>query len=231
MTDRRKKSGFTLVELTLVMAFMSILLLAILYLTIHAGKLYTKGVTNKTLNQVTRDVTDLMKRDILVSDSKTINNPTPSEVGDQQTGRLCTGAVSYLWNTAALLDNTVASKITYKSSPVTFVRVIDPGASLCITDPVPTDIPDTMKVTELLSSNGRDLAVYSLEVVTIASDTSGRGLYSVHMVLGTHEQDTVRVDATAGVQCKPPTDNSTNFEYCTVGEFTTVLRAGGRGSL
>ncbi|QQS21659.1 type II secretion system protein [Candidatus Saccharibacteria bacterium] len=231
MIKHNSRRGFTLVELTLVMAFMSVLLLAILYLTIHAGKLYTKGVTNKTLNQITRDITDLMKRDVLASDSKTINNPAPSEIGDQQTGRLCTGTVSYLWNTAALLDNTVAAKITYNGNPVTFVRVIDPGASLCLGDPAPTVIPDAMKVTELLSTNGRDFAIYSLTIVTIASDASGRGLYSVHMVLGTHEKDTTQVDADAGVQCKPPTDSSTNFDYCTVGEFTTILRAGGRGNL
>jgi hypothetical protein len=231
MIDRKLMRGFTIVELTLVMAFMSVLLLAILYLTIHAGKLYAKGVTNKTLNQVTRDVTDLMKRDMLVADSKLIKNPAPVGVGDKQSGRLCTGTVSYLWNTVALLDDDVASKIQYKSSPVVFVRVVDPGASLCVGGPVPMNIPGAMEATELLGTNGRDFALYSLLVSTIASDTSGRGLYSVHMVLGTYEQNTTQVDVAAGVQCKPPSDNSTNFEYCTVGEFTAVLRAGGGDSL
>ena len=56
-----RAKGFTLVELTLVMAFMSILLLSILTMTIYAGKLYTKGVTNKTMNQIGREIFDLMK--------------------------------------------------------------------------------------------------------------------------------------------------------------------------
>lgn len=224
--------GFTLVELTLVMAFMSILLLAILFMTLHAGKLYTKGFTNKTMNQMSRDVSDSMKRDFLVADAKVIKLPGELGTGDLKSGRVCTGSVSYVWNTAPLLHS-AATKITLDNNPITFRRVVDPTAQLCTLDSTsglyPMAIPSDMQSTELLSSNGRDFAVYTMSVNKIASSATGTGLYSVDSVLGTNEENTTQKDASVGFQCKPPTDSSANFDYCTVEELSTILRVQGRG--
>lgn len=71
MVDRRR-SGFTLVELSLVMAFFSVLLIGVLTLTIHIGKLYTKGMTNKSLNTVGRDVTDVLRRDFAAANAQDV---------------------------------------------------------------------------------------------------------------------------------------------------------------
>lgn len=228
----QKNRGFTLVELTLVMAFMSILLLAILYLTIHAGKLYTKGFTNKTMNQVGRDVADTMKRDFLASDSTLIMNPGEIGSGDLKSGRICTGSVSYVWNTAPLLTST-SPKITAGGSPITFRRVVDPSSSMCSPDPLtglyPMVIPTTLSSSELLSTNGRDFAIYTMTIAKVAASSTGVGLYSVDMTLGTNESGTTQKDATVGFQCRPPTDNTANFDYCTVEEQYTILRVAGKG--
>ncbi|MFZ1258040.1 MAG: prepilin-type N-terminal cleavage/methylation domain-containing protein [Candidatus Saccharimonas sp.] len=228
MTGTSKRQGFTLIELTLVMGLMSILLLAVLFLALHAGKLYTKGITNKALNQATREVTDTMKRDFMASDANILQIPALTGIGNQKSGRICTGSVSYVWNTTPLLNNTIASKITYKSRPVVFARVIDDGASLCAV-PLTATIPEGLTVTELLSTNGRDYAVYSLVATKVSSDSTGRGLYTVEAVIGTNEPGTTVVDPATGFQCLPPAANTANFEYCTVAGFTTLLRAGGRG--
>lgn len=226
------RKGFTLVELTLVMAFMSILLLAILYLTLHAGKLYSKGFTNKTMNQVGRDVADVMKRDFLGADADILKVPGELGTGDLKSGRVCTGTVSYIWNTAPLLNST-APKVTAGGSPITFRRVVDPSGQLCIPDAVtgayPMTIPATLKSTELLSVTGRDFAIYTMTITKIAASSTGMGLYGVDMVLGTNEQSTTQKDATVGFQCRPPTDNSANFDYCTVEEQYTILRVQGKG--
>lgn len=232
-TNRYHTKGFTLVELTLVMAFMSILLLAILFLTLHAGKLYTKGLTNKTMNQISRDVADQMKRDFANVDASQILTPGELGTGDNKSGRLCTGQVSYLWNTAPLL-NSGAPMIMADGSPITFRRVVDPTEQMCvqdeITDQYPMTIPATLKSTELLSSNGRDFAIYTMIVQKLATDNAKKGLFSVDMTLGTNEKSTTAKDATNGFQCLPPTDNTANFDYCTVEQMYTILRAGGGNS-
>ena len=62
MTKLRRHSGFTLVEVTLAIAFLSILLIAILTVTVAAGKLYIKGDTNKTINHHQTKIETTMRR-------------------------------------------------------------------------------------------------------------------------------------------------------------------------
>ena len=50
------KSGFTLIELTLAIAFISVLLVTVSLITQEIVKLYRKGYTIKTVNQVGRDL-------------------------------------------------------------------------------------------------------------------------------------------------------------------------------
>lgn len=230
MATRRFKKGFTLIELTLVMAFMSILMLSILYMTIHAGKLYTKGLTNKSMNQVGREVFDVMKRDIASADSSQVVRKDELGSGDLKSGRFCTGTISYVWNTAPLLNSPVSQKIKSNGAPVTFRRVIDPAGSLCqesgVSGLYPMNI-SSLQSTELLSNDGRSFAIYTMEIKAVASDNAKNGLYSVKMVLGTNEPSTTTKNATQGFQCEPPTAETANFDYCTVAEFYTILRTGG----
>jgi prepilin-type N-terminal cleavage/methylation domain-containing protein len=230
MATKRINKGFTLVELTLVMAFMSILLLSILYMTIHAGKLYTKGLTNKSLNQVSREVFDVMKRDIAAADSSQVTAMDELGSGILKSGRFCTGSISYIWNTAPLLNDASTQKVKSNGSPITFRRVIDPSGSLCQENGgagvYPMDIT-ALQSTELLSSDGRSFAIYTMDVKALASDNAKNGLYSVKMVLGTNEPNTTQSDVVQGFQCVPPTAQTANFDYCTVAEFYTILRTGG----
>ncbi len=230
INKRMRMRGFTLIELTIAMAFMAMLLLAILYLTLYAGQLYTKGVTNKNLNQIGRDIFDGMRRDFIAADATRIQLPPAMGSGDETSGRVCTGTVTYIWNTAPLLNGT-ATKITNGGDPVVFQRVVDPGATLCTTDPstgaYPTSIPVSASTTELLTSDTRDFAIYQMNVTPIETKQQ-QGIYRIDMMIGTNEPDTTQKDASSGAfQCKPPANSEANFEYCTVSEFQTIVRAGG----
>lgn len=225
-----KSRGFTLVELSLVMAFISLLLLAILFTTIHIGKIYAKGVTNRQLNQVGRELVDTVRRDFLVADAAHIVwYPSPMAGGDGS-GRICLGKVSYVWNTAQLLQQSSATKIMSKdgSTPVVFERVEDPQALLCTPDisgAYPTNLAGLAvgNETYLLDSEGRSLAVYTLSIAPVMVDGSD-GLYKLNMAIGTNDPGIVD---TSAVQCKPPSDNSSNFEYCAIADFDITVRAGG----
>ena len=225
MTNKRLRDGFTLVELSLVMAFISLLLLAILFSTIHIGKIYAKGVTNRQINQVGRELVDTMRRDFLVSDAARISSYI--SVGNKS-GRICLGKVSYVWNTAATLA-TGGDSATIKdkdgSTPVVFSRVIDSGGSLCSnsTGNYPASLVGTGDETEILSSEGRTLAVYNLSFTQLTRKGSD-GLYTLTMTVGTNDPSTID---SSTMECKPPIDHTSNFEYCSVAEFSIIVRAGG----
>ena len=65
--------GFTIIELSIALAFLAILLIAIITLTLTAGNMYVKGSTLKAMNQSWRDIEDMMRRDMLATDAAIIS--------------------------------------------------------------------------------------------------------------------------------------------------------------
>lgn len=234
MKDSRTR-GFTLVELMFVLVFMSVLLLSILYLTLHTGKLYAKGETNRMMNQVSRELAATIRRDF-----QRIN---PSSVSFQQSGsgnsvagRLCLGYVSYVWNTADLLNDESMPKITAPAdNPAVFRRVVDPSALMCARDAggnYPMSI--SQESAELLNTDVRSIAVYDIAFQEVSPTDSSRkdALYRIKITLGTNEPETTQRSGAGGgefVQCKPPTDNSSDFNYCAVNDIDMIVRTGGDG--
>ena len=74
MHQRRANSGFTLVELMLAMAFVSVLLLSVAMVAVQAGKIYNRGTVMKTVNQSGRTISDVIRRDFLQSSATKIVN-------------------------------------------------------------------------------------------------------------------------------------------------------------
>lgn len=235
---RNHSNGFTIVELTIALAFMAILLIAIITLTLTAGNMYTKGSTMKAMNQSWRDIEDIMRRDMLSSDASTISQQINVGSGTATSGRICLGSVSYAWNTADLINsqtppvNTVLTFGTGASAtPARFVRIVDPGASFCVKDTMtgryPTVIPTDTTASELLSVGGREVAPYSV-VISPTALKGERGMYSVKMTIGTSGKNTTQLDSAGGyVQCKPNGSAASDFNYCTVSDFDMMIRVGG----
>lgn len=244
VNNKAFKSGFTIVEMSLALAFLSILLIAVLTLTISAGKLYVKGVTNKTINQSGRDTQDLLRRDFLSSNATYIGDVKMA--GDNGSGRICLGGVTYLWNTAeALGSSTLPNLITYQASPsavtepIRLARVADPNAKLCI----PTSVGKyTMvlsgstvadgKYTELIGGDGVDLALYNFNVSQVAKNGYS-GLYQITYTIGTNQKGTTEEVTTPGLgtrtECIPNYGSAldANFNFCAVNKFDMIVRAGG----
>lgn len=120
MTSSKKsvKSGFTILELALAMAFVSFLLLAIGFAMVQVSVVYQKGLTIKAVNSTGREIIDEFSRTILASKYNEDNahfeytftektdkvevNGDDKEV--QLYGAFCTGTHSYIWNTGYALD-------------------------------------------------------------------------------------------------------------------------------
>lgn len=225
--SNRSARGFTLIELSLVMAGLSILMLAILFATLHMGALYEKGVTNRTVNQMSRDVSDMFRRDFGAIDPNRVVY-IQSGTAPNLSGRLCLGTVSYLWNTADLMNNAPNAGIKDGSGkPITFKRVVDTSQTYCNPSggPYPATLSASSVATDVLSGNGRDFAVFAFDYERLA--VSGNyGLFELKLTLGTNQPDTTQGSG-ALAQCRPPSDNSSDFRYCSVVELDLIVRSGG----
>lgn len=254
MSSRRYTQGFTIIEMTIALAFLSMLILSILMLTVSAGKLYVKGITNKTINESGRQVQDIMRRDFRAADISRIvpDPPDPNvanqpyvilegdAIGDQATrrlaGRICLGGVSYLWNNGAMLRTPLSGTIIRNdASPATairFVRVIDENASMCIPNPgggYPS--APVARSTELLGTDaGLPLAMHNVGVTRLDKDGK-QGLYRINYTLGTNEANSVEFDTAGGyVRCKTNDTLNANFNFCAVSGFSMIVRVGGGGN-
>lgn len=68
------KKGFTLVELSLAIVFITILILSIGYLTIHITSVYEKGLAMKAVNSVGKELIDDFSRAIAASPARTVES-------------------------------------------------------------------------------------------------------------------------------------------------------------
>lgn len=238
-----KQQGFTLIELMLAMAFISVLLLAIAMTIIQIGTIYNKGMTLKEVNQSARSISDELKRGIASSEAFTL---ATKYVTNTAGGRLCLGQNSYVWNygkaiTEANADLTKYATATLNDSlgSVRFLKVPDPAGIYCAMNPstgkflygdirtqdagVATNI-----TTELLKPGDRTLSIhqFSISSGTHASDTvTGQQLYSISFTIGTSNVTALTSDQSA---CLPPGDPNSDFAYCTIQQFSLVVRAGDR---
>lgn len=243
--NHKTQRGFTLIELTLALTFISFLLLAVAMVLIHMSNTYSRGVTLKSVNQVGRELTDSIRRDIASAPAFDPAETGPNQryvemkSGELQTGgRLCLGSVSYVWNYAEALKETgssVTDRLNRYSSgedAIRLVRVADQGAALCRPTAVDGASPsriDPQQATELLVNDDRiDLALYTPQrpaVERYAADTSGaihQALYTVRFVVGTNEIGAID---TSNQRCQPPVSDQQNFDFCAINIFEITARA------
>ncbi len=135
------KSGFTIVELSITMAFLAVLLISIAIITTNLIAVYQKGLTVKAVNSVGRSLTDNLTsaindapsvdttslcqavssgtaRDNCLANSanKFIFQAKYDAEGHQTSGVFCTGHYSYLWNTKYAISDGLQLDLLYRDS-------------------------------------------------------------------------------------------------------------------
>lgn len=239
----QNQSGFTLIELSLSMAFIAMLLLGIALLTIQISTIYNKGLTMRAVNESGQ----LIASDI----QRTLNTSRPREVlfvnfVDSVTGggRLCANNVVYAWNYAggSLTNRTGFNSYNRYTSGganqplVRMVRFIG-DTTYCM----PTNPPNVYKLlppstddrlTELLKAGDNTLALQSFTIELDADGNAGQSvkddstqrMYHVSFILGTNESG-APINDTGCATFESRIDD----EYCAVNRFDFVARAGSRG--
>ena len=240
---KRFKAGFTLVELSISIAFIAILSNTITMLTTNVIATYQRGLTIKQINTTGMNL---------------IKMPVQ--------GAFCTGTYSYLWNSGYYYSgehgvSLPGLKLIYKDGDGTqktlenfrFLKLNDPSRSVCVAMTLSgsslgigeanysaglTQFSNEIDVTslgvvsdapvELLDPNNEfDLAIYGLAVARPAQDMLTRNvLYSGYFILAT-VRGGINVNAD-GDYCAPPSDyTSTTTDYCAINKFNFALQASG----
>ncbi len=249
MRSARRQGGFTLVELMLAMAFVSMLLLAIAMTVMSIMGIYTKGLTMKAVNQAGRDVVTDMKRTVgegQVFTIASLSDRTNGLYGRQSPfilqdvagsivvtgtdntnnygGRFCTGNYSYIWNIGRRIDATHPQVNQYLNDPnkaLRLVRVRDGGGTYCAN---PTLQVAQGNSTELLSE--ADLAVQNFDVEQLSSSlSSGQALYRFTVKLSSANTDAL---TTLG-ECRPPSDDVGLENFCSVNDFVFTVKVSSIG--
>ena len=226
--------GFTLIELMLAMTFISVLLLGIAMTIIQIANIYNKGTTVKDLNQSSR----LISNDIMrtAADAQSFNEATDLQVNSGG-GRLCIGKFSYIWNTAAAIDRNDALLNKFESDPgkrINLVKVPDTAKIYCSLNSEGNltysaiRAMDTINAQELLPAGDHTLAINKLEIPedsVVVDDSTKQTLYTLTYVLGSGNISAMNEDQTA---CLDPSFANSDLTYCSVQQFTIVLRAGNK---
>lgn len=259
MHKNTKQTGFTIVELTIAMAFVTVLLLAIAMTAMRIAGIYNKGLTMKAVNQSGREVIVDMKRTI--SDSKMFSVPyggdvtsststygkiaplilqdssgdpkQTGEVRDNHGGRFCTGTYTYVWNTGRYsTGGTHVNKYANDPAKVPrLVKVRDTESKYC-TNPR-LDLQNSDDPKELLSEG--ELAVQMFKIEQVSGNLSvNETLYRISIKLSNANVDALTLTATDGNidtigECRPPSAGTGLENFCAVNEFVFTARAGNIG--
>lgn len=250
----QQQKGFTLIEMMVAMAFVSVLMLTIAMAVIQIGNIYNKGLTMRAVDYAGRALSTEIRQTLGQSEPFSVDtalriqkHPGSSSLNPDG-GRLCTGTFSYIWNFGTAMDNPINkyadisevgpdgsasdSAENRVSNEIRFIKLRDNGGGYCadLTKPILQS-----EAVELLSGGDHDLAIQRFEIVQIADDQSTRqALYRITMELGTNREDSVQRPSeltTMDTTCKPPSDDTSLQDFCAVNQFVFTVQAGNRGTL
>ncbi len=222
--NRIRNRGFTIIELMLAMAFVSLLLLSIAITVMQVGAIYNKGVTLKSVNQAGRIIVTDMKRTIGDSQVFDVRRATTYNSRDRG-GRLCTGTYSYIWNIGRYEDLYTYSGSSNPGKSIRLLKIKDNGGRFCVSTSNNINF-DSTKMTELLSVG--DLAVQDFRITGLTNNAAtGSALYNIEITISNAE--TAAIIETVSPQCKPPSQDATYQNYCAVNKFVFTAQADDKG--
>ncbi len=156
----KTKNGFTLVELSLAVAFISLILLIMAALTISLIAIYRKGITIDSVNTVGRSIIEDFQNSIAATDRSQSPESICGRYYDKSTsgythcvndramkliyqeftdpshkpyrGVFCTGSYSYVWNTPYANDNSKKFKVNGKLD-FRLYKIHDEDRRICAT--------------------------------------------------------------------------------------------------
>lgn len=288
---KKNRSGFTIIELMLAMAFLGTMLLGIAALVMRITNIYQKGLALRAVNSTGREIISDFTRTINGAPTDVEINPAVStdasgtavtaksvaeaqanyflsveNEGKQIAGVFCTGAYSYVWNTAenlrdGAIDSNIFRIVTSDGKTITprLSRFVDRQRFACAHEAAGADgltfvpaantdyksgaytfdlseIASSDDVTELISRDESDLAIYDLRILPATqNDTTKQIFFSGSFIIATLRGG-VNIESNgdfcSGEGNLDGTDfNLNDFDYCAVNKFNFSARATGEAGI
>lgn len=210
-----KQSGFTIIELSISMAMLSVLMLIVIFSILNIIGVYNKGITLKRVNQSGRTIAAEVQSDL--------RSAVPSNIGIRGTDlagtfvptALCTGKNSYIWNVWG--ENGANTDIKFDSTNelVTMVKTNDPGGEYC---KVPFPLPEKSTSKVLL---GDELAVRM--PVEVAVGGNGKIIQFKFTISTPDDNSEIIYDDTGRGSC----GGGKESEFCALNTFVVTSYAKG----
>ncbi len=219
MTNNRQK-GFTLVELTIAMLFVSFLLLSFATMTIRLGRMYEKGITIKTVNQAGREIFDSIEGDLASSGGEVKFTKTSSGF------RICSRNVAYVGNYGESINNNDLGNLKNKATGevIRFARIEDGGVyRLC--EDVSLTVLDYPNILELMKHNNIDMAVHKIDLEEIISSGNDR-IYKIDFLVGTNKRGLIDENNRCRLDSDQSADASPDYNHCSTANFNALIRVG-----
>lgn len=244
------RRGFTLVELSLSLVFISILSLTIVLMINNAVESYQRGVTLNQINTVGMDLVDDIRTAVQNSSPKKEEGVKISRMKEGGVngvegnvplfGIFCTGTYTYVWNSGYFYsDGEVNAKLLINGAAVKLAKIEDEKAEVCrkmdddewsafdgggsIVWSKKDDKGNDKEFVELLGDKDNNLALYDLAVTGPAMG-NGTAFYSISFILGTTSGG-ININATNDF-CSAP-QNGGDFNYCAINKFNFAAQATG----
>ncbi len=125
---KNNQYGFTIVELSIAIAFVAILLVTIAFLIIHLISLYQKGLSLKTVNTAGQNITDHISRALTASPSEKLS--TLCNYLTESSSRSSCASNSKA-GSKVLFQQSYISNIKIKTSDVTIAGRVPSSGALC----------------------------------------------------------------------------------------------------
>ena len=220
----KNSRGFTLVELTLSMTFISVLLLGVALLTLQISTIYNKGMTVRAVNEMGQLVSSDIQRELNQSVATNV-----TEAGNTKGGRMCAGLTVYAWNYGGSLTKETGGFNEFTSglgpaadNPIRLVKFPSGGLDYCteVANKYP-GIPTS--AADLLSEGDVELALAAFNFSQSDVDGDGSGLqkiYTIDIKIGSGDGNL----ASNVNGCAAPTN--VDDSYCAINSFSFTARAG-----
>ena len=221
-----------MVELTLAMAFIGLLLLAITMMILQIRAFYTKGAVLTQVNQagtrIMQDMQTAFARSPLLTAHENGSLLSVQRNGDDVVvgGRLCLGTVSYVWNRGGYTGEK-ANRIDRSEAPLRLVKAVDRSKKYCHDMQAPIAQED---MTDLLPEGEEVLALHTISVQRVAYDAVRQAaVYAIELDIGTDDRDSLQLgDDTSTTRCRPPAAGQSRQATCAITQFQFTVQSGGR---
>jgi len=234
-STKNKQKGFTIIELMLATTVFSLVLLMCMAAIIQISRLYYRGVTQTSTQEVTRQVTDEITQAIQFSNSTIFvpeGNPAGPQIGageevdgePAQRGFFCIGGKRYTYNLDRQLQFGDIEDVADKQASVG-IWVDQPGGCAESVEVSALDIDnqgaiDASDGQELLRENMR---VYKLNVVPVDIEgASTDSVWRVEVGVAYGDSDLLETNEdNSSLRCIP---SGPGVEFCATSEISTTVQ-------